>query len=155
VRESLLKTPENLREIWVEVSRKGARAEEIARLGADKGVPVQFKEVREIAAVTSGAAHQGFVAFPEAFSYTDLEDLIEKSRQASDSALVVVADHITDEGNLGALIRTAGFFSGARSDPAQRSLGQDHRQASQKNLREPMRPYLLPRWSIWEEPWIS
>ena len=110
MRESLLKTPENLREIWVGVSRKGARAEEIARLGVDKGIPVQFKEVREIEAVASGAAHQGFVAFPETFSYTDLEDLIEASRQASESALVVVADHITDEGNLGALIRTAAFF---------------------------------------------
>ena len=110
VRESLLKTPENLREIWVGVSRKGARAEEIARLGADKGIPVQFKEVREIEAVASGAAHQGFIAFPETFFYTELEDLIEASRQASESALVVVADHITDEGNLGALIRTAAFF---------------------------------------------
>jgi len=110
VRESLLKTPENLREIWVGVSRKGARAEEIARLGVDKGIPVQFKEVREIEAVASGAAHQGFIAFPETFFYTELEDLIEASRQASESALVVVADHITDEGNLGALIRTAAFF---------------------------------------------
>ena len=110
VRESLLRTPENLREIWVGVSRKGARAEEIARLGADKGVPVQFKEVREIEAVASGAAHQGFIAFPETFFYTELEVLIEASRQASESALVVVADHITVEGNLGALIRTAAFF---------------------------------------------
>ena len=110
MRESLFKTPENLHEIWIGVNRKGARAEEIARLGADKGVPVQFKEVREMEAVASGSAHQGFVAFPETFSYTGLEDLIEKSHQASDSALVVVADHITDEGNLGALIRTAAFF---------------------------------------------
>ena len=57
-----------------------------------------------------GATHQGFVALAETFSYTDLEDLIERSRHEPGYALLVVADHITDEGNLGALIRTAAFF---------------------------------------------
>ena len=110
MRESLLKSPEKLREVWVGLSRKGARAEEIARLGVEKGVPVQFKELREIEALLPGAAHQGFVALAETFAYTELEDLIEKSRHAPGSALLIVADHITDEGNLGALIRTAAFF---------------------------------------------
>jgi 23S rRNA (guanosine2251-2'-O)-methyltransferase len=110
VRETLLKAPEKLREVWVGVTRKGARAEEIARLGAEKGVPVQFRELHEIEAVAPGAAHQGFVALAETFSYTDLENLIETSHQAPRRALLIVADHITDEGNLGALIRTAAFF---------------------------------------------
>jgi 23S rRNA (guanosine2251-2'-O)-methyltransferase len=111
VRESLLKTPERLREVWVGSSRDGARAKEIARLGAEKGVPVHFKALREIQAIMPGAAHQGFVALAETFfSYTDIEDLIEKSRQERGGALLIVADHITDEGNLGALIRTAAFF---------------------------------------------
>lgn len=110
MRESLVKTPEKLREVWVGLSRKGARAEEIARLGAEKGVPVQFKELHAIEAIMPGAAHQGFVALAETFSYTDLEDLIEKSHHEPGSAVLIVADHITDEGNLGALIRTAAFF---------------------------------------------
>jgi 23S rRNA (guanosine2251-2'-O)-methyltransferase len=110
VRETLLKDPEKLREVWVGLSRKGARAEEIARLSAEKGVPVQFKHLSEIETVVPGAAHQGFVALAEAFSYTDLEDLTEKSRHALGGGLLIVADHITDQGNLGALIRTAAFF---------------------------------------------
>ena len=110
VRESLIKTPETLREVWVGSSRKGARTEEIARLGAEKGVPVQFKDLREIQAIVPGATHQGFVALAESFSYTDIEDLIEKSCHEPGDALLMVADHITDEGNLGALIRTAAFF---------------------------------------------
>jgi 23S rRNA (guanosine2251-2'-O)-methyltransferase len=110
VRESLLKTPDKLREVWIGLNRRGARAEEIARIGAEKGVPVQFKELREIEAILPGAAHQGIVAFAGAFSYTDLEDLIERSRHEPGGALLIAADHITDEGNLGALIRTAAFF---------------------------------------------
>jgi 23S rRNA (guanosine2251-2'-O)-methyltransferase len=92
------------------VSRKGARAEEIVRLSTEKGVRVQFKHLGEIEAAVPGAAHQGFVALAGAFSYTDLEDLTEKSLGARGGALLIVADHITDEGNLGALIRTAAFF---------------------------------------------
>jgi 23S rRNA (guanosine2251-2'-O)-methyltransferase len=110
VRESLVKTPEKLLEVWVGVGKKGARAEEIARLGAEKGVPVHFKDLREIEAIVPGATHQSFVALAGVFSYTDLEDLMEKSRQTPGGALLIVADHITDEGNLGALIRTAAFF---------------------------------------------
>jgi 23S rRNA (guanosine2251-2'-O)-methyltransferase len=110
VRESLVKTPEKLREVWVEFGRRGGRVQEIARLGAEKGVPIQFKELREIDAVAPGAAHQGFVALAESFSYMEIEDLIAKSLQEQESALLIVADHITDEGNLGALIRTAAFF---------------------------------------------
>ena len=110
VRETLVKAPERVTEIWVGLNKKGARAEEIATLSAEKGVTVYFKDLTEIEAVAPGANHQGFVALAKTFSYTDLGDLIERSRQARAGALLIVADHITDEGNLGALIRTAAFF---------------------------------------------
>jgi 23S rRNA (guanosine2251-2'-O)-methyltransferase len=110
VKETLLRAPDKLREVWVGVNRKGARAEEIAALSTEKGVPVCFKDLSEIEAVAPGAAHQGFVALAEAFVYTDLEDLLARSRQAPGGALLLAADHITDEGNLGALIRTSAFF---------------------------------------------
>jgi 23S rRNA (guanosine2251-2'-O)-methyltransferase len=110
VRETLVKNPEGLREVWVGVSRGGARAEEIARLSAEKGVLVRFKGLSEIEAVVSGAAHQGFVALAEAFSYMDLGEMIEKSRRPAGDALLIAVDHLTDDGNLGALIRTAAFF---------------------------------------------
>lgn len=51
------------------------------------------------------------VAVTAPFSYSNLE---ETARAAIDKAhgraLLLVADHITDEGNLGALIRTGAFF---------------------------------------------
>ena len=110
VRESLVNRPENLHEIWIGSSRKTARASEIIRRGAEKNVPVHFKDLREIEAVVPGTNHQGIVAFSETFRYAELEDLIEPSRQGPGWALLLAADHITDEGNLGALIRTAAFF---------------------------------------------
>jgi 23S rRNA (guanosine2251-2'-O)-methyltransferase len=55
-------------------------------------------------------AHQGIVALAEKFTYFDIQYLIDASTKEHGYALIVVADHITDEGNLGALIRTAAFF---------------------------------------------
>ena len=55
-------------------------------------------------------AHQGIVALAEQFTYFDIQYLIDTSIEQPNHALIVAADHITDEGNLGALIRTAAFF---------------------------------------------
>lgn len=57
-----------------------------------------------------GIAHQGIVALAEEFTYIDFNTLIDLSLDASEQSLLLAADHITDEGNLGALIRTAAFF---------------------------------------------
>jgi len=50
------------------------------------------------------------VAVSGNFNYTDLERIIDFSLKSQGHSLLIAADHITDEGNLGALIRTAAFF---------------------------------------------
>ena len=46
----------------------------------------------------------------KAFAYDDFHEIIRRSLQENPPGLLLAADHITDEGNLGALIRTAAFF---------------------------------------------
>jgi 23S rRNA (guanosine2251-2'-O)-methyltransferase len=55
-------------------------------------------------------SHQGIAAFVEPFAYTDLDRLCKGPFFSDRGGLLLVADHITDEGNLGALMRTAAFF---------------------------------------------
>lgn len=54
----------------------------------------------------SHGAHQGIVCEVPPYRYADIDD-IARAGAAKDSSLVLVLDHITDEGNLGAVIRTA------------------------------------------------
>jgi 23S rRNA (guanosine2251-2'-O)-methyltransferase len=54
--------------------------------------------------------HQGMIAITSAFQYIDFDPMIETALAQPGFALIVAADHITDEGNLGALIRTSAFF---------------------------------------------
>ncbi len=69
------------------------------------GVP--FKEVPrvQLERISSHGAHQGIVLEAAPFPYAPLEDILARAGQGS--ALVVVLDHVTDEGNFGAIVRSA------------------------------------------------
>ncbi len=54
----------------------------------------------------SHGAHQGVVCEAPPYRYADLHDVARAGAQKNTS-LVLVLDHITDEGNLGAVLRTA------------------------------------------------
>ena len=53
----------------------------------------------------SGGAHQGIVAIATPYKYADIFDVL--SSIDGGKALLVICDHITDAGNLGAIVRSA------------------------------------------------
>jgi 23S rRNA (guanosine2251-2'-O)-methyltransferase len=110
VRETLLRGQVKITEVWIAEGKRSARAKEILQLAEDRGVSVTFKKGALLGQFLPGIAHQGIVALAEEYSYLDVRTLIEMSLDAPEHALLVAADHMTDEGNLGALIRTAVFF---------------------------------------------
>jgi 23S rRNA (guanosine2251-2'-O)-methyltransferase len=110
VRESLLSQDGRIDEIWIEEGKKGPRVEELLRLAKTRGLEVSFKSREDLDRLSPGAAHQGVAALTGFFSYVDLEEIILRALQARGFGLLLAADHITDEGNLGALMRTAAFF---------------------------------------------
>jgi 23S rRNA (guanosine2251-2'-O)-methyltransferase len=97
-------------EIWIKEGRKDGRIEEIQQLAKVEGIPVRSKKGTQLDQLLPNVAHQGIIAFAPSFNYIDLNQIIRASLNASNQALVIAADHITDEGNLGALIRAAAFF---------------------------------------------
>lgn len=72
---------------------------------AAAGIPVEEVSRERLDAISSHGAHQGIVLEAGAFPYVELADIVRAS--GSDPALVVVLDHVTDEGNLGAIVRSA------------------------------------------------
>jgi len=110
VREALRKGQIPITALWIAEGKRSARAKEILQIAEERGVPVQFKKGLVLDQFLPGIAHQGIVALAEEFVYLDFDTLVHRSLDAPEPALLVAADHITDEGNLGALIRTAAFF---------------------------------------------
>lgn len=69
------------------------------------GVAVEFVPRSRLDVLSSHGAHQGIVLETKPFAYAELSDVI--ARVGTGDALVVVLDHVTDEGNFGAIVRSA------------------------------------------------
>jgi 23S rRNA (guanosine2251-2'-O)-methyltransferase len=61
---------------------------------------------RELDRMSERGAHQGVVAIVEPFRYAELDAVLAATLEKA-SSLIVVLDHVTDPGNLGAVVRTA------------------------------------------------
>lgn len=69
------------------------------------GIPVSNVSRDELDALSSHGAHQGVALQVGSFPYAYLADIIAKAGEGP--ALVVVLDHVTDDGNFGAIVRSA------------------------------------------------
>jgi 23S rRNA (guanosine2251-2'-O)-methyltransferase len=89
---------------------EGARAgDPIAVLSDEaraKGIRVDPVSRHELDRMSERGAHQGVVAVVEPFRYAELDAVLARTAEKP-SSLLVVLDHVTDPGNLGAVIRTA------------------------------------------------
>jgi 23S rRNA (guanosine2251-2'-O)-methyltransferase len=83
---------------------------EILGMAREKRIPVRFKDRLYLDKISSESSHQGIIAILSNYSYFHLEDLMKIGLDSQKKGLLLVADHITDIGNLGSLIRTAEFF---------------------------------------------
>ena len=71
----------------------------------ERGVPVEYVPRMRLDQLSSHGAHQGIVVRAKPFEYAELADVIRAA--GNGDALVIVLDHVTDEGNFGAIVRTA------------------------------------------------
>jgi 23S rRNA (guanosine2251-2'-O)-methyltransferase len=110
VREALASDRIKLHEIWISEGRDSIRLKEILDMAQRKNVPVFFKKAEILDDALPSTSHQGIIALSGEFTYLELEDIIDLSMNRQGYGLLIAADHITDEGNLGAIIRTAAFF---------------------------------------------
>ena len=78
---------------------------DIVRQLDEAGVPIERVPKFKLDSISSHGAHQGVVVQATPFRYAELEDVI--ARAGEGDALVVLLDHVTDQGNLGAIVRSA------------------------------------------------
>ena len=76
----------------------------VTRLEQD-GVEVERVAKPVLDSLSSHGAHQGIVLRAQPYRYAELSDVIAAAGEGD--ALVIVLDHVTDEGNFGAIVRTA------------------------------------------------
>jgi 23S rRNA (guanosine2251-2'-O)-methyltransferase len=100
----------DIKAVWLARGKPSSRMDEIAALARDRGIPVSFKSREQLDLMAPHVAHQGMVALASGFAYTRLDDIIKRGHGKTGYELLLALDHITDEGNLSAVIRSAVFF---------------------------------------------
>ncbi|MFZ5587768.1 MAG: 23S rRNA (guanosine(2251)-2'-O)-methyltransferase RlmB [Thermodesulfobacteriota bacterium] len=107
VAEALAAGPGRARELWVAAPERGPAVAQVLELARAAGVKVRRVARVELDRLAQGAAHQGFGLILGAADYAAWDDILERVEAAGPQALVVLADHIQDPHNLGAIARSA------------------------------------------------
>jgi 23S rRNA (guanosine2251-2'-O)-methyltransferase len=110
VKEALHEAKARIDELWIVEKKRSSRVKEIVNIAENRGIPVFFKEISILDNLVPDVSHQGILALAGEFSYSDINYLINVSSNTPGHGLILAADHVTDEGNLGALMRSAVFF---------------------------------------------
>lgn len=107
VAEALAAGPGRARELWLAAPERSPAVAQVLDLARAAGVKVRRVARVELDRLAQGAAHQGMALILGAADYTAWDDVVERVEAAGARALVVLADHIQDPHNLGAIARSA------------------------------------------------
>lgn len=84
---------------------------DIERKAKAADIPVRTVKRTELDAKSERGSHQGVMAQAESFGYCNVQEILDRAVKQAEAnggrALVIVLDHITDAGNLGAIARSA------------------------------------------------
>jgi len=90
------------------IAEGGERDAALSRLVDDLNaadVRIKYVPRTQLDALSSHGAHQGIALEVGNFPYADVADILDRAGEGP--ALVVVLDHVTDDGNFGAIVRSA------------------------------------------------
>jgi len=79
----------------------------IKREAKKQGTIIRYVEKERLDQISETGKHQGVVAYAAAYSYAEVDDIMNAARQKGEPPFVFLLDNIEDPHNLGAIIRTA------------------------------------------------
>lgn len=79
----------------------------IRREAKKHGTLVKYVEKERLDQLSSTGKHQGVIAYAAAYTYAEVEDMLQSAREKKEDPFLILLDGIEDPHNLGAIIRTA------------------------------------------------
>ena len=107
VREALRGERRRPLELTVATGPRPPRLVELVAAAEAAGVPVRYRERRDLDRLAGTSHHQGVLLALEPFPYSELDELLEAWRHSGRPAFFVLLDGITDPHNFGAILRSA------------------------------------------------
>ncbi|MBE7057895.1 MAG: 23S rRNA (guanosine(2251)-2'-O)-methyltransferase RlmB [Ruminococcaceae bacterium] len=79
----------------------------IMALVKEKHLVYQFVEKNKLNDITGTKNHQGVALYTSPAEYCEVDDILQKAKDANEAPFVIILDEIQDPHNFGAIIRTA------------------------------------------------
>lgn len=112
IHEALNAGKRSLHKLWIAKGIAGPGIQDVIDKARDRGIPIEFVERQRLDQMTRHGHHQGVAAQLNAVPYFELDDLL-KTIPPTAPAVLVALDEIQDPQNVGAILRSAGFFGAA------------------------------------------
>ena len=108
-RNPVLEALKNDRPIDKIIVAKGSEGSIVKIIGMakEKRIPVIYGDKLALDRVSNGKPHQGVAAYTSAYSYCEVEDILEEAKKRGEEPFIIILDSIEDPHNLGAIMRTA------------------------------------------------
>lgn len=107
-----------VKRMYVAEGMKGDKVfDDITKRAHKMGISIKQVKRQELDERSERGSHQGIMLEAESYSYVNGQAIIDEAHRRADnnngSALIVILDHITDAGNLGAIARSAEIVGAA------------------------------------------
>lgn len=102
-----LRAGRTLNKVFVASGDTDAGLRRLAGQARDAGAVVVETDRRKLDQMSATGAHQGIIARAAVKEYCSVEDILAYARERGEPPLIVICDEVSDDHNLGAIIRTA------------------------------------------------
>ncbi len=102
-----LRAGRTLNKVFVASGDTDAGLRRLAAQARDAGAVVVETDRRKLDQMSATGAHQGIIARAAVKEYSTVEEILAYAREKGEPPLVVICDEVSDDHNLGAVIRTA------------------------------------------------
>jgi 23S rRNA (guanosine2251-2'-O)-methyltransferase len=107
VEELIRVRPRDISVLYVADGTRSADIDRVVRLARDRAVAIEYRPRQMVADLAKAPAHQGLIAVTGDYQYATVEQILAAAAAATEPALVLLLDGITDPHNFGALVRSA------------------------------------------------
>ncbi|OTP06915.1 RNA methyltransferase, TrmH family, group 3 [Enterococcus sp. 10A9_DIV0425] len=93
--------------LFLQEDSRGDKVEELKTIAREQSVPVKWVPKQKLDLLSDRGVHQGVVLAITPYEYLSLEQLLEQTKEKTETPFFVILDSIEDPHNFGSILRTA------------------------------------------------
>lgn len=102
-----LKSGREIDKIFVQKSAGEGSIRQILAMAREKNILIKEVDKAKLDGLSTTKNHQGVIASAALYKYYEVEDILNIAKERNEEPFIIILDEITDNNNLGSILRTA------------------------------------------------